>query len=312
MGIEDEDFDMLAGNEGEDEGSDGGRGADIDNTDTATTMEPEDATDSPGDPETEPDAGEGGTDKEHTEGEDKEHKEGQTVPLAVLLDERKGFQSRMDEMNQRLGKLDAFEERMREIQERKQAEADKKPEPEYLDDPKEYVDHKLAKAEEKAEAADNKVTEMRQMTDQQAQMQQINNRLNTYDAEFVKESPDYYDALDYVRTVNIANIKAMGADEQTALTQAAQAMFMAQAQAMHKGVDPAKMMYEMAKRFGYTGKAPDPDPGKAQDAADDAIIAGQDAASMGGGAAPASERDEELDDDEFSEAFNELFGQAPR
>lgn len=310
MGIEDEDFDMLAGDAGEDEGA-------------ADAIAELDTGADEAEAEAELDEGAGGgvddqagsdaadaDDGEDQEAQDQEQQGGQTVPLAVLLDERKNFQQRMDDLAAKAAKFEAFEARMKEIQ----AEKDKpapEPEPEYLDDPKEYVDHKVGKAEERAATAEEKAAKLEEQTQQRAQMEQINNRLNTYDQELMKTTPDYYDALEHVRQINIANIKAMGANDTQAAQQAGQAIFMAQVQAMRQGVDPAKYMYEMAGRFGYSAK-PAEDTGKAQDDKDDAIIAGQEAASMGGGAAPDAERDEELDDDEFSEAFNELFGQAPR
>mgnify|MGYP001822743319 CR=1 FL=1 len=307
MALEDEEFDILAGSDNEDEGA-ADAVADLD----TETEEQVDVTDDG------PAVDQGDTEEEapaetEEQTEQQEQSGGQTVPLAVLLEERKSYQSRMDDLAAKAAKFEAWEEKMREIQARKEAEKPEEPEPEYLDDPKAYVDHKLTKAEQKAAEADSKVTQLREATEQQQQMQQINNRLGTFDTEFAKQSPDYYDALEHVRAINIENIKSMGADEQQAATQAAQAMFMAQAQAMHKGINPAEYMYNMAKRFGYAPKADDAEDTKdTQDAKDDAIIAGQDAASMGGGAAPDSERDEELDDDEFSEAFSELFGQAPR
>ena len=235
---------------------------------------------------------------------------GQTVPLAILLDERKTFQGRLDEMSRELAKFSALQERIDHIQAEKN-KPEPEPEPEYLDDPKGYVDHKVAKAEELNKSTADNVAQLREHDEARAQLSAINNRLGQFDANFVKDNEDYYDALDHVRQINIENIKAMGATEEQAQNQAAQAIFMAQTQALRTGIDPAEYMYNMAKRFGYSGPAPD-DPGKKEPGtdADDSIIAGQNAMGMGGGVAPDDESgdEEDLTDEEFAEAFRETWG----
>ena len=233
----------------------------------------------------------------------------QTVPLAVLLDERRNFQERIDTMNQNLGKFEALQTKVDTFMENKKAEEEAVPDPEYLDDPKAYVDHQVTKAEKASKETADNVTEMRESHEAQARMQQINARLGSIDADFVKDNTDYYEALEHVRRVNIENGMDMGMTEQQAGDQAARAIMMTQAQVMQKGINPAEYMYKMAKRWGYKTAAAADDK-SIQDKNDDAIIAGQEADSMGGGAAPdTGERDEdEMSDSEFAEIMTGEFG----
>jgi hypothetical protein len=90
--------------------------------------------------------------------------------------------------------------------------------------------------------------------------------------------------------------------EEQAAQEASKAMFMTQAQVLKAGKDPAQYMYNLAKRWGYA-KAAEAKPGEDKD---EVIANGQRAMSMGGGEAPASEHVEDVDDDEFAEAMNDL------
>jgi len=235
-------------------------------------------------------------------------KEGQTVPLAVLLDERRNFQERIDTMNQNLGKFQGLQDKVDGFLANKKAEAEAVPETEYLDDPKGYIDEQVGKAEAASKETAANVTNMREGHEAQSRMQQINARLGAIDADFVKDNNDYYDALEHVRRVNIENGMDMGMTKEQASGQAAQAMLMTQAQVMQKGVNPAEYMYKMAKRWGYAAKVADPTDTK--DKNDDVIIAGQEAGSMGGGEAPGEKDhdDDEMSDSEFAEIMTGEFG----
>ncbi len=308
MPLEDEEFDLLAGGDENDESaaeSVSELETEHEGADNTESVAGQDAGDVSGDQAP-------GEQSQAEPQSNEETQQGQQVPLAVLLEERKSYQSRIDELNQKAGKFDAFMERYEQLQAEKN-KPEPEPEPDYLDDPKAYVDHKTQQAAQAANETKQNVTELRQMTEAQQQIQQVTNRLTAYDAEFVKGGKDdYYDALDYVRDVNIKNGLDMGLDEQTAATEAAKAIFMTQAQVMANGKNPAEYMYNLANRWGY--KATEAEPGKPGTEGDDAVIAGQMAQGMGGGEAPDPESDEveELDDEVFAEAFKETFGVAPR
>ena len=306
--LEDEDFDLLGGEpddaaEFDTDGDEGDQDADtskeLSGEDSAAAQDNESSAD---------DAGAGATD----EGTDAGNQGGQTVPLAVLLDERKGFQSRIDQLSEKAAKADAFMDRMEDINRRKAEEAAKPEEPEYLDDPKGYIDHKTGEAKQAATESKENITQLREMSEAQAQIQQTVNRLQSYDTEFIKAgNEDLYDAIEHVRSVNVQNGLDMGLNQQQAEQEAAKAMFMTQAQVLNRNKNPSEYIYNLAKRWGYSKAVAEP--AKPTEDADDIIAAGQVAQSMGGGAAPGEDQhDEELDDEEFTEIFTEMFGQKPR
>lgn len=308
MAIKDEDFDMLAGGDDADEdAADSMSELEIENA------EQEDSLNSPEEPGSDGQAAE----EDGSQGETNEAKTGQQVPLATFLDERKAFQARLEEMGkklenttQQLSKFESLQERIERMQAEKAAAEEKENAPDYLDDPKAYVDHQVEQAKKTAEESKENITELRQMDQARQQLQQVNNRLSTYDVEFSKAHDDYYDALDHVRQINIQNGIDMGLAPAEAEQQAAQAIFVTQAQVMSKGINPSEYLYNMAKRWGFSQKG---DPSPNQDS-DDAILQGQNAQGMGGGVAPEPGNDEvdELTDEEFMDAFRETFGQDAR
>ena len=309
MALEDEDFDLLTGGEDDAAAEDTDEAA-VDTTAGIVEEESADIEEAPAGAD-EDEAGEQAAAVPAAE-QGSESSGGQTVPLAVLLDERKGFQSRIDQLSEKAAKADAFMDRMEDINRRKAEEAAKPEEPEYLDDPKGYIDHKTGEAKQAATESKENITQLREMSEAQAQIQQTVNRLQSYDTEFIKAgNEDLYDAIEHVRSVNVQNGLDMGLNQQQAEQEAAKAMFMTQAQVLNRNKNPSEYIYNLAKRWGYSKAVAEP--AKPTEDADDIIAAGQDAQSMGGGAAPGEDQhDEELDDEEFTEIFTEMFGQKPR
>lgn len=301
MGISDDEIDELAGGDSPDQPDDA--------LDPDTGVDDSGGDDSPDDAggDVSGDADGGGDPKPDEPKEDKQS--GQTVPLAVLLDERKTFQERLEAQDRKLERFARLDEKLTQALEKKK---EPEPDPDYLDDPKGYIDHKLQKATQAVSETSQNVTEIRQQQEHAAQIQQLNTRLSTYDQEFVQSGhEDYYDALSHIRDINVQNGLDMGMNEQDAKIQAAQAMFAIQAQVMHNGKNPAEFMYNMANRWGYKKAEAEPEGKKDEidDEAMDAAAKGADAQSMGGGAAPDLDELVDMEDDEFTEAMTELFGE---
>jgi len=247
--------------------------------------------------------------------EDGAGKKPEYVPLATLLQERKDNQARFDELNRKFGRFETLQERLDQFQRDKEAqaaEANKAPPPDYLDDPKAYIDAALNAVKQEVEKTGENVVQINQQQEAQRQMVAVTTALSNYDTRFAEQSPDYYQALEHVREINVQNALDMGASEEEAAKQAAQAMFVTQVQAMRAGKDPAAFMYNIAKRFGYAGKAPEPDPadkgGKKAEDALDTLLKGQDAGSLGNGGSVDLAELVDADEDEFTATMESVFG----
>lgn len=136
------------------------------------------------------------------------------------------------------------------------------PEPDFLSDPKAYVDDakaKLAKLTEQLEADKKQQTEAQQ---QQEQARETWNKVIAAEAEFAAATPDYHDALNHVRAIRAEQIKIeIRETEEREPTQEeiGKILSLQEAQGaaalIAKGKNPSKFYYEYAKTFGYKPKA---------------------------------------------------------
>ena len=133
--------------------------------------------------------------------------------------------------------------------------------------------------------------------------------LQAAEAAFVKETPDYYDALNHVRQVRVQQLKLMApgiTDQQIAQAIGNEEMNLSM-QLARDGRNPITTVYELAKAYGYQKKQAAPSnvtqlpnvPGLKQLPPDQTLGSGD-----GGG---GDEADAESKDP-FAEAFAEMFG----
>jgi paraquat-inducible protein B len=203
--------------------------------------------------------------------------------------ERKQLQEQMAVMQQR------FEQIFQASQ--KQPE----PTPEYDDDP-------LGATHAKVDKALQSVQELRQMEvarQQQAQFTGYIENVKAAENAFMQKNPDYKDAVTYVQSRRVNELRTMGYDEQAAMQVLAQDAFALSQRAQQLGQSPAELIYNLAKQTGYAAKA-------AQPSNIDTIAAGQQVAkSVSGGANPVTEGGlppnlADLSDSEFEALFKKM------
>lgn len=135
--------------------------------------------------------------------------------------------------------------------------------PDFLADPKGYIDTKLD-AVEKARQADAKKTEQTQEQVQQAeQLRQVFNATLNAEQAFVAQQPDYPQALEHIRTVRRAQLQELypeATGEQVANHIAYEERETARG-LIAQNRNPAEFAYKIARTLGYQPpKAPDPKP----------------------------------------------------
>lgn len=141
------------------------------------------------------------------------------------------------------------------------------PEPDFVENPKGYVDHKLEQAlkgieeaNKKAEATGKAATETATQAAEQVQVQQFITNLQTHEQRFAQTNPDYYDALDHLRTVRKAQLREFNPEITQAQIDATirQEEQQLAIQLHRQGRDPVQTAYNLAKHFGYQAKPKDP------------------------------------------------------
>lgn len=138
-----------------------------------------------------------------------------------------------------------------------QADADAQLEPDFLADPKAYVDSAkkdLKALTEKLEANEKQQTEQQKA---QAEARETWGKVLESEATFVASTPDYHEALAHVRTVRTQQLQMLHPDATP--QQIAQHIqgeeFQGAAQLVAQGKNPSEFYYNYAKTFGYKPKA---------------------------------------------------------
>lgn len=201
-------------------------------------------------------------DKDKKPEEKKEEKKEDFVPLAKFLDEKAKLKAELD---QREITIKEFQKKLDEITAKlPKQQAEEPPEPDYIEDPKGYVDTRLAKALSTLEAANKKIeeqgkaaTETANRARETAEMQGFMRNLQAHEARFVAEKPDYHDALQHMRDIRTYQLQQLNPEitpEQihAAISQEEIGLAMHLARA---GKDPVATVYAMAEKYGYKPKA---------------------------------------------------------
>ena len=234
----------------------------------------------------------------------------QTVPLAVLMEERnerKALKQRLEEAERRIANAEKLEEEIRKLKE------PQKPKVSFEEAPLEVIRDELGnmrKTVEEDRAARTKAEEeSKARTSQQEGMRKFVDALRGDEAVFVEKNQDYYDALKFSREKNAQILSVYGYDE-TQIKQMVDQSELAQATAaMQRGLSPAQVAYEIARNMGYTPKqaaaiaAPAKDP--SAEIAD--IKKKQAAAGLPSNTPPKVEDLADLTDSEFDNIFAEIF-----
>ena len=179
--------------------------------------------------------------------------------------ERKQMQEQMKLMQQRFEQLTAA------------MQPAPAPEPEFEVDPLAATHIKVEKVAQSLEQMKVEAEQRKHQESYQGFVRQI----QADEANFMQKVPDYKDAISFIQNRRIAELEAMGHDEQIIRGVISQDALQLTQRAMQLGESPAKFGYELAKKLGYAGKP---------QSNIDQIAAGQQVAkSVAGGAQPVSE-----------------------
>lgn len=227
-----------------------------------------------------------------------------TVPLATLLEERRRFEAKLRELEARQNKAEPV---------KPETKAD--PEIDYVQDPKGYVDLKVQKALSKLEQLEKDGLQSIGQTREQVAEIQLVSAINAAESQIAGEIPDYQQALNHVRGVRLQQLQLINPDatvEQLLDTLSREEKQMASAE-LSRNRNPYRLLYEVAKTFGYTPPAAKPaapvvtiaaKPNGATPTLSPDLTLGK----TGGSAPDAAQADEGEEDDILSAAFSERFG----
>ena len=253
-------------------------------------------------------------------------KEAGKVPVSVLTEERNKFQARIGALEGRINQLgqentryQSLAEEIRALKQAKESES-AQPEPDYLEDPKAYIDQKvgttldqLRNVQETVEQTTESVGAQNSAMQQQQQIQAIQRMAGSAEEAFAQTKSDYWEALEYARNARSGQLKLAFPDGTPAqLAEHIRAEeFATAAQILQQGRNPAEFAYEYAKSLGYTPEQAQEDPAVQRDIAavrESVAVPKTDAQGLGSPGA-SSELDGllNMEPDEFDQALKEVF-----
>jgi hypothetical protein len=169
--------------------------------------------------------------------------EAKTVPLGALHEERnkrkeaeKAMRSLREEMARITGQLDVLRGGS--------APAQEQAKPTVADAPIEALEKVVQYVEQD-----------QVQRQQHAQFQEFTSAVNRAEAEFAAKTPDFIDAMKFLRASAEAECKALGYNDDMTNRVLAQETIGISSQAFQDGVNPAERFYARAKARGYTAKA---------------------------------------------------------
>jgi hypothetical protein len=176
-----------------------------------------------------------------------------TIPLAVLLEERKKADREYAAL---LSKLEAGQTRL-EALERGQKPTAGDPaaaDPDWLEDPKAYVDAAAARAVAAVKALEATGGERIAAVERSAGDMALDRGILAAQEQFVAKTPDFQDALVHARTARVQFLEAMnpGIDRAQVINAVAHEERQLAAMCLQRGINPAEHIYGLSKSMGYT------------------------------------------------------------
>lgn len=139
-----------------------------------------------------------------------------------------------------------------------------KPEaPDFVQDPKGYVDHRVQAALEKLDEAVKPVAQTAEQAAAQTAHVQLLTTINTAEQSFVARQPDYYNALQHLRSIRANELQMLhpeATQEQIGEAMRNEELALA-ANLLRSGRNPSEIAYTLAKQRGYAPPKP-PEPAK--------------------------------------------------
>lgn len=213
--------------------------------------------------------------------------------------------AKRQELEQRMEKLESLKEQIESLK----AAKDQPKDPEFMEDPKGYVDQRQARLEAEIKALKASAEDGSKQAQQQLAQVQFFQSIQADESSFIREHPDYYDALNHVREARTEELESLGLEEDEIKSAINQEELNMAAVALQRGKSAAEIAYNRAKKLGFKAKETNTDDLEEEaDRLERAMKAG----SMGGSGVPDETKIEDPEADAWApieQAFEELFGQ---
>ena len=183
--------------------------------------------------------------------------EQKTVPIAALSEARKQAKHLREQMEERdrtnaaaIADLNAKLERLANPP---------APEPSFDENPAENLRQRQERIESEQRAwkeeQDTRAKETQSQTQQRQVIAYVSSEVDKAESAFAAKTPDYMDAVSYLRAVSEKNLRAQGVTDPAVIQRVThEQSFGMAANAIQQGLNPAEVAYTFAKNYGYVHK----------------------------------------------------------
>ncbi len=132
-----------------------------------------------------------------------------------------------------------------------------KPAPRFEEDPLGHMQARNDTLEKELKGVREELGNLSKQSSQNSFLSQISQAVSSSEAEYRATHPDYDQALNYLKEVTRNDLLDQGADPQTIEQTINQGKIGLANAALQQGKNPAAVIYDRAKRYGYKAQTPD-------------------------------------------------------
>lgn len=178
-----------------------------------------------------------------------------TVPLAALHEARAEIKSLRDEVNQAKQGFAYIDQLKSEILAIKQKQEPKAKPISYDEDPFGYTQVKLKEMEDKFSEIEQQNIQVKQRDEIIKAQQQVSAVVMNDEQNFVKDNPDYYDAVGFIRDKRKRELEMLGITDPIVIDNDWKSNAMQLSiTSLQNRKSPAQIAYDIAKSYGYQKK----------------------------------------------------------
>jgi len=176
-----------------------------------------------------------------------------TVPHAALHEQRMANKQLQEELRA----AREAQSRMEGTFQKLLAGLNEKPAPKFDEDPLGHMQARNETLEKELKSVGEKLESLTKQSSQSAFLSQITQTVASSEAEFRATHPDYDLALNYLKEVTRSDLVDQGFDSQSFEQTIHQGKIGLANAAIQQGKNPAAVIYDRAKRYGYKPSSPD-------------------------------------------------------
>ena len=150
-----------------------------------------------------------------------------------------------------LAKLNALQSKVEEL-----SKPAPKPAPDRNTDPLGFLEHQIAEQTRLLTELRAEQTQTRERSAEADAQRAFVNSVRSMRDEFIKTTPDYDAAYNHLRAARLEELELFGLSRQQAAQQLSQEEFALAAAEVHRGRNPIKTVYDLARKRGYAPATP--------------------------------------------------------